>query len=149
MIFDVDDFELLLSLLAHLYKMVGSFIHYPKYGVDIISYDNHTFLGITYRYHNRVFLISKSTNKKEFVKDIRMMGDLKKKDGLLNSELELTINKFYNNGLIYYLPRASSKKILNAYNINYKGFFVINLKDNRIHYYDLNNNVLINNIMFP
>ena len=58
------------------------------------------------------------------------MGDLKKKDALLNSELELAINKFYNNGLIYYLPRASSKKILNAYNINYTGIFVIKLKDN-------------------
>ena len=90
--------------------MVGSFIHYPKYGVDITNYDNHTFIEITYRYNNRVFLISKCTNKKEFVKHIRMMDDLKKKDGLLNSELELAINKFYNNGLIYYLPRASSKK---------------------------------------
>ena len=81
--------------------MVGSFIHNPKYGVDITSYDNHTFLGITYRYNNRVFLISKCTNKKEFVKDIRMMVDLKKKYGLLNSELELANNKFYSNGLIY------------------------------------------------
>ena len=53
------------------------------------------------------------------------MGDLKKKDGLLNSELEWAINKFYNGGLIYYGPRQSSKNILNAYNINYKGFFVI------------------------
>ena len=78
-----------------------------------------------------------------------MMGDLKKKDGLLNSELELAINKFYNNGLIYYLPRASSKKILNAYNINYTGIFVIKLKDNRIHYYDWDNNLTINDIMFP
>ena len=38
------------------------------------------------------------------------MGDLKKKDGLLNSGLELAINKFYNGGLIYYLPRESKKK---------------------------------------
>ena len=90
--------------------MIGSFIHYPKYGVDITSYDNHSFLSITYRYNNRVFLISKCTNEKEFVKDIRLIGDLKKKDGLLNSELELAINKFYNGGLIYYLPRESSKK---------------------------------------
>ena len=114
--------------------MVGFFIHNRKYGVDITSYDNHAFLGITYRYNNRAFLISKCTNKKEFIKDVRMMGDLKKRDGVLNSELELAINKFYNNGLIHYLPRASSRKILNAYNINYKGFFVIKLKDNRLHY---------------
>ena len=65
--------------------MAGSFIYYSKYGVDITSYDNHSFLGIAYRYNNRVFLISKCTNEKEFVKDIRLMGDLKKKDGLLNS----------------------------------------------------------------
>ena len=90
--------------------MVGSFIHYTKYGVDITSYDQHTFLGITYRYNNRVFLISKCTYEKEFVKDIRLMGDLKKKDGLLNPELELAIDKFYNGGLIYHLPRESSKK---------------------------------------
>ena len=90
--------------------MVGFFIHYPKYGVDITSYDNHSFLGITYRYSNRVFLISKCTNEKEFVKDIRSMGDLKKKDGLLNSKLELAINKFCNGGLIYHLPKESSKK---------------------------------------
>ena len=38
------------------------------------------------------------------------MGDLKKKDGLLNPELELAIDKFYNGGLIYHLPRESSKK---------------------------------------
>ena len=53
------------------------------------------------------------------------MGDLKKKDGLLNSGLELAIKIFHNAGLIYYLPRESSKNILNAYNINYKGFFVV------------------------
>ena len=89
--------------------MVGSFIHYPKYGVDITSHDKHT-LGITYRYNNRVFLISKCTYEEEFVKDIRLVGDLKKKDGSLNSGLELAINKFYNGGLIYYLPRESKKK---------------------------------------
>ena len=33
------------------------------------------------------------------------MGDLETKDGLQNSELELAIKKFYNNGLIYYLTR--------------------------------------------
>ena len=38
------------------------------------------------------------------------MGDLKKKDGLLNSKLELAINKFCNGGLIYHLPKESSKK---------------------------------------
>ena len=53
------------------------------------------------------------------------MGDLKKKDGLLNSGLELAIKIFHNGGLIYYLPRESSKNILNAYNINYKGLFVV------------------------
>ena len=35
------------------------------------------------------------------------MCELKKKDSLLNSELELAINKFCNGGLIYYLPRES------------------------------------------
>ena len=65
--------------------MVGLFIHYPKYKIDITSYDKHSFLGITYRYNNRVFLISKCTNKKEFLKDIRMMGDIKNNYGLLNS----------------------------------------------------------------
>ena len=105
--------------------MVGSFIHYPKYGVDITSHDKHTFLGITYRYNNRVLLICKCTNEEEFVKDIRLMGDLKKKDDLLNSGLELAIKIFHNGGLIYYLPSESSKNILNAYNINYKGFFVV------------------------
>ena len=75
--------------------MVGSFIHYTKYGVDITSHDKHTFLGNTsYRYNNRVFLICKCTNKEEFVKDIRLVGDLKKKDGLLSSGLELANNKF-------------------------------------------------------
>ena len=64
--------------------MVGSFIHYPKYKIDITSY-KHSFLGITYRYNNRVSLISKCTNKKEFLKDIRMMGDLKNNYDLLNS----------------------------------------------------------------
>ena len=42
--------------------MDGSFIHYPKYGVDITSHDNHTFLGIAYTYNNRVFLTRKCTN---------------------------------------------------------------------------------------
>ena len=73
--------------------MIGCFIHYPKYGVDITSHDKHT-LRITYRYNNRVFLICKCTNKEEFVKDIRLVGDLKKKDGLLSSGLELANNKF-------------------------------------------------------
>ena len=128
--------------------MVNSFIDYSKYGVDIESYDNHTFLSITYRFNNRVFLRSKCTNKKEFVKDIRLMCELKKKDSLLNSELELAINKFYNGGLIYYLPRESSKRILNVYNINYKGFFFIKLKDKRLSYYDWENYIIINDIMF-
>ena len=77
------------------------------------------------------------------------MGDLKTKDGLRNSELELAINKFYNNGLIYYLTRESPKKILNAYNINYKGYFVIKLKDKRLYYYDWDNYITINDIIFP
>ena len=38
------------------------------------------------------------------------MSDLKTKDGLQNSELELAIKKFYNNGLIYYLTREPLKK---------------------------------------
>lgn len=33
------------------------------------------------------------------------MGDLKKKDSLLNSELELAVDKFYNGRLIYYLSK--------------------------------------------
>ena len=77
------------------------------------------------------------------------MGDLKTKDGLQNSELELAIKKFYNNGLIYYLTRESSKKILNTYNMNYKGYFVIKLKDKRLYYYDWDNYITINDIMFP
>ena len=64
------------------------------------------------------------------------MGDLKKKDSLLNFELELAIDKFYNGRLIYYLSKYTSKKILNAYGIRYKGFFAIKLNDKRLYYYD-------------
>ena len=73
--------------------MVGSFIHNPKYGVDITSYDNHTFLGITYRYNNRVFLISKCMNG-------RFEGDYVFLEALITDINELissTKNLYYEN----------------------------------------------------
>ena len=77
------------------------------------------------------------------------MSDLKAKDNLQNSELEVAIKKFYNNVLIYYLTREPLKKILNTYNINYKGYFVIKLKDKMLYYYDWDNYITINDIIFP
>ena len=129
--------------------MDGTYIDYPKCGIDITSYDDHAFLGATFRHNNRVFLISTSTYEKDFVQYIRLMGDWKKEDGLLNSELELVTDNFFNGGLIYYLSKETSKKILNAYGIRYKGFFVRKLNDRRLYYYDWDNHMTIKGIMLP
>ena len=74
--------------------MVNIHMNYPTYNIDITRYDNHIYLGTTFRHNNKVYLISKSTYEKNFAQNVRLMGDLKNKDGMLYSELLLAVNKF-------------------------------------------------------
>ena len=77
------------------------YIHYHKYDIGFTRYSEYSYLTTTFKCENKSYITKKRTSKRNNVRNIQFMCDLKNKYSLINSELIKAIGIFNSSRSFY------------------------------------------------
>ena len=118
------------------------YIHYHHH--------HHSYLTSTLTCENKSYIINKRTSKENIARNMRLMCDLKNKDGLIYSELLKAIKRFNEGKLFHIVSREISKGILKTYDIRHRGYVNLKLYSNKLYYdWDFEFLLKLNEKLFP
>ena len=93
-----------------LYNMNYCYIHYHKYDIGFTRYSEYSYLTTTFKCENKSYITKKRTSKRNNVRNIQFICDLKNKYSLINSELIKAINIFNRGRLFYPVSKKNIRK---------------------------------------
>ena len=105
------------------------------------------YLHVVFTHNKKSYLITKTTNKRQLARNMRLLHSLKNKDSILYSELLLTISKFNSGGCNYTSSKKVSKKILGAVGIKHHKHCRLTIYSDWFYYDSCDRNILLLNFI--